>query len=137
MLKTKPFVMKKLFFILVSILISLSSFAQKTAIEDFMDNKINEETLSSEIVKHFQQYDLNKDQLVKIEAMAQRKASNYGTIKSIRLNDEKLFRKKMKGQNAHTIDYVKFILDEKQYMRFMMDYRIAHAEQIENRRKNK
>ncbi len=116
--------MKTLILSISLMLLSVGIFAQKASIQDFVSGKSDKSTFVQNMVDHFGKYDLSAKQLVEITKFANKKAENYQEIAELKKNDETLFKKKMQGQTQHTIQYLRLILNEKQYRDFMMDSRV-------------
>jgi len=127
--------MKKLILTFFTCLMVVGLFAQKATIESFVDGKISKDAFVEQMTDYLQQYDLNAEQTKKVEKLINKKAENYTIIAEMKAKDPELFTSKMRGQSQHLIESLRYIMNQEQYRKFMIDVRSELASEKQTKAK--
>ncbi len=108
-------------------LMALGTYAQKQAINQLLDGKINKEQFADAFVQHFDaKYTLTRAQVGQLNILASRKANHYSEIANLK-SDKALYERKLAAQDIHTMQSLRSILTKDQYKSFMTGYRVEKA----------
>lgn len=129
--------MKKLILTFFACAMVLGLSAQQSTIDSFLEGKIDRGEFVGQMVDFFQKYNATADQQTKIRTLAEKKAENYTIILGIKAKDQDLYTRKIAAQREHLTSSLRFILDAKQYTKYMMDIRVELAAQKPQVKKKK
>ncbi len=117
--------MKRLVLTCIVALFAVCSYAQDKVIAQFLSGAIDKEAFVDGFVGEFSgRYTLDADQVEKLTLLAERKAKNYGEIKTLASQPD-TYVKKLESQKIHTMQSMRNVLNKEQYNAYMKGYRVA------------
>ncbi len=120
-------IMKKLSVSIGILFMLFSLTAQKSIVDAYVEGGMEQKDFVEAMTTFFQKYDLDEQQTLQIGKLLKKKSENYQVIMDLKTKDEELYERKLEGQEIHTLQYLKFILNQEQYRQYMMDYRVEKA----------